>query len=92
MKSVIVVIVLVVAQSASARGEISKTYLEQRSVSQSESYDGDRRFLILQLRKEFAEYAIESIISGQTRATLTDVTDETYSYTLGRVRTEIIGE
>ncbi len=91
MKRLIVAIIVVaMAHSAYAR-DISKTYVQERYVSESESYEAARLALLTRMKREFAEFAVGSVIIGQTRTTLEGVSDEMYSYTMGQVRTEIIG-
>ena len=92
MKRLIVAIIVVaMAHSAYAR-DISKTYVQERYVSESESYEAARLALLTRMKREFAEFAVGSVIIGQTRTTLEGVSDEMYSYTMGQVRTEIIGD
>ncbi|MDB4698604.1 hypothetical protein OAF45_00510 [Candidatus Latescibacteria bacterium] len=90
MKKLIAIIALVaMAQSASA-GDISATYTTSRPIALDESYDSVRLFLIMRLKKQFAEYAAGSIVVGESYTTLEGATDATYSIAMGRIRTEII--
>jgi hypothetical protein len=85
-----IIILMAMAQSASAGEDVSKTVTSSRPVPLDQSYDKARLILLTRMKRDFIEFVIGGVVVSSSSITMTSVVDQMVSFSLGRVRTDIV--